>query len=157
MVDTDENCLKSAFGSEARKVLFSEVGGISGLLKEHQVLVTCTGKDNFLSGTPWAGEMRASGIKLINMSAADEFGPAFSEAEVENGKRPINFKLKKPTLLKYLDPVFYAHNSVVALCHDKKLRAGLQALPKELDDRLIREWHSIWGADIAEFLSICPE
>jgi len=156
VVDEREAALRSVTGQEAKKVLSSEIGTISALLKDHDFLITCTGKDHFLSDTPWADEIRRSKVRLINMGAADEFGPRFSEGDVENGKKPINFKLKRPTLLKYLDPVFYAHNSVVALYHDKKLAPGLQALPKELDDRLVAEWHAHWGVDISPFASVCP-
>ncbi|HAN05759.1 MAG TPA: hypothetical protein DER10_11995 [Elusimicrobia bacterium] len=157
IVDTDETALSSPFGAGAKRVLSSEITAIGPLLRDHEVLVTATGRDSFLSGTPWAGEILASGIKLMNMGAADEFGPLFGEKDVVNGKKPINFQLKRPTLLKFLDPVFYAHNSVVALFHDGKLKPGLQPLPKEMDDALVREWHSFWKVDMSIFLSICPE
>jgi len=157
IVDIDEKALKSPFGSEAKRLLASEIRSITPLLRDHEVLVTATGKDNFLSETPWAEEILTSGIKLMNMGAADEFGPLFGENQVVNGKKPINFQLKRPTLLKFLDPVFYAHNSVVTLLHDSKLKPGLQPLPMKLDNKLVREWHSIWGMDMSLFLSICPE
>jgi len=157
IIDTSEAALNSDFGRDAKRILASEIGDIGPLLRGHDVLVTATGRDNFLSETPWAGEILSSGIKLMNMGAADEFGPLFSADDVVNGKRPINFQLKKPTLLKYLDPVFYAHNSVVDLYHSGKLKPGLQPLPREMDDMLVKEWHSIWNMDISLFLSICPE
>lgn len=157
IVDISEEALSSPFGAEAKKVLASEIGSIGSLLHGHDVLITATGRDNFLSETPWAKEILSSGIKLMNMGAADEFGPLFGEGDVVNGKKPINFQLKRPTLLKYLDPVFYAHNSVVALYHDGKLKPGLQPLPRELDNWLVKEWHSVWNMDISLFLSICPE
>jgi len=157
IVDVSEDALGFPFGAEAKRVLTSEIGSIGSLLRGHDVLITATGRDNFLSETPWAQDILSSGIKLMNMGAADEFGPLFGECDVVNGKRPINFQLKRPTLLKYLDPVFYAHNSVVALCHDGKLKPGLQPLPKDLDNWLVKEWHSVWGMDISLFLSICPE
>lgn len=157
IVDVSDIALKSSFGSEAKRLLSSEIRSIAPLLRDHDVLVTATGRENFLSETPWAGEIISSGIKLMNMGAADEFGPLFGEKDVVNGKNPINFQLKRPTLLKYLDPIFYAHNSVVSLLHDGELKPGLQALPRVLDNNLIREWHSLWKMDMSLFLSICPE
>ena len=156
VVDVSEKTLRFPAGQGAKKVLYSDIGSISDLLKDHDVLITCTGKNHFLSATPWADAITGSRIRLINMGAEDEFGPRFTPERVENGKVPLNFKLKRPTLLKYLDPVFYAHNSVVALYHDGKLAPGLQPLPKDLDARLIKEWHSNWGVDMAEFDSACP-
>lgn len=157
IVEISEEALGSPFGAEAKRVLASEISSIGSLLRGHDVLITATGRDNFLSETPWAKEILSSGIKLMNMGAADEFGPLFGEEDVVNGKKPINFQLKRPTLLKYLDPVFYAHNSVVSLYHDGKLKPGLQPLPRELDNWLVKEWHSAWNMDISLFLSICPE
>lgn len=157
IVDVSENALNSAFGAEAKRVAASEISSISALLRDNDVLVTATGRDNFLSETAWAQDIKASGIKLMNMGAADEFGPAFAEGDVVNGKKPVNFRLKRPTLLKYLDPVFYAHNAVVSLFYGGRLKTGLQPLPNAMDDALVREWHSIWGVDPALFNSICPE
>ena len=70
-----EAALRSSAGQEAKKVLLSEIGTLSALLKGHDVLITCTGKDHFLSTTPWTDEIRRSQARLINMGAADEFGP----------------------------------------------------------------------------------
>jgi len=156
VVDEREQAFRSPVGKGAKRVLASEIRTISGLLKEHDAIVTCTGKNHFLSDTPWADEIAGSRIRLVNMGAEDEFGPRFGEDAVQAGRMPLNHRLKRPTLLKYLDPVFYAHNSVVALYHDKRLAPGLQPLPKEIDDRLVEEWHSIWGMDISQFVSACP-
>jgi adenosylhomocysteinase len=156
VVDTCAAALASPYGAAAKRLLASEIADIKPLLRDNDVLVTATGVDNFLSETPWAGEILASKIKLMNMGAADEFGPKFSEADVINGKKPINFRLKRPTLLKFLDPVFYAHNSLVALYHDGRLKPGLQPVPVEIDERLVKEWHEYWKADISLFNSVCP-
>gem|GEM_PF-835974 len=151
VVDTSEIALNSPFGRTANRVLFSSISSMNVLLRNHDVLITCTGKDNFLSDSPWTDTILTSGIKLINMGAADEYGPKFPPVSVENNKKPLNFKLKKPTLLKFLDPVFYAHNSVVALYHDKKLANGLQPVPLDMDNWLVNEWHKLWQVDINEF------
>ncbi|MFA5139213.1 MAG: hypothetical protein WC728_08260 [Elusimicrobiota bacterium] len=155
LVDEREEVFRSPVGRNAKKVLASDIRSISGLLKDHDALITCTGKNHFLSETPWAEEVSRSGIKLINMGAEDEFGPRLPDGAAPAGRMPINHRLKRPTLLKYLDPVFYAHNSVVALYHDKRLASGLQPLPKDIDERLVKEWHSIWGMDLKQFDSVC--
>lgn len=155
VVDASERTLRSSVGKSAKKVLASEIKSMAALLKDHDILVTCTGQQYFLSNTPWAHEILASKITLINMGAQDEFGPRFPDSALRAGRMPLNHRLKRPTLLKYLDPVFYAHNSVVALYHDQRLKPGLQPLPKEMDERLVAEWHSRWGMDLASFLSIC--
>ncbi|MBI4670033.1 MAG: NAD-binding protein [Elusimicrobia bacterium] len=156
VVDINEKALRSLAGNGVKKILYSEMSSMPGLLNDHDFLVTSTGINHFISTTPWPDEIAGSKIRLINMGAEDEFGPRFVRERVENGKMPLNFKLKRPTLLKYLDPVFYAHNSVVALYHDGKLAPGLQPLPKEIDDWLVSEWHSFWGVNIAEFNLACP-
>lgn len=43
---------------------------------------------------------------LSNMGTDDEWGSAFSHDHVYYAKRPINFMLEHPTLIKYLDPIF---------------------------------------------------
>ncbi|MFC1522949.1 hypothetical protein ACFL6Y_11130 [Elusimicrobiota bacterium] len=157
VIEADETAFRADIGKDIKKVFFSEIASISSLLKDHDILITCTGKSNFMSDAPWADEILKSKIKLINMGAEDEFGPKFPKEAVENDKMPLNFKLSHPTLLKYLDPVFYAHNSIVALYHDNNLTQGVQPLPKDLDNHLVEEWHSIWGADMSLFSSLYPE
>ncbi|MDY8134332.1 NAD-binding protein [Aquimarina sp. 2201CG5-10] len=81
---------------------------------------------------------------LANMGGEDEFGFAFDIKDVLCDKKPINFFINHPTLIKYLDPVFYAHNMGVDLLLFANLKNGLHPFPNFLSEEIVLEWESIF-------------
>lgn len=128
----------------------SEKEGIKKAIKTAYCLVTCTGVKNLMSQAPYAEDLLNSVVVLANMGAEDEFGDKFPTKRVLNNKFAANFLLEYPTLLRYLDPVFYAHNSLFRLFQEGKLKPGFQPFPKELSDDILNEWSNYWQEDISD-------
>lgn len=109
---------------------------LQNALSNSDIIVTATGKSNILDVHPkhWFENK-----VLANMGVLDEFGQQFSEHEVLNNKRPINFVLNDPTPMQYIDPEFYAHN-IAALDLLNDLPSGVTNLRKEMDEEIIDSW-----------------
>lgn len=128
----------------------SDDGAIKKAIKTAYCLVTCTGVRNLMSQASYASDLLNSEIILANMGAEDEFGKMFPANRVLNNKFAANFLLEYPTLLKYLDPVFYAHNSLFKLFQEGNLKSGFQPFPKEISDKILKEWGEYWQEDISD-------
>ena len=48
---------------------------------------------------------------LANMGVEDEYGPGVPEDRVLEKKRPLNFMLEEPTLIRYIDATMALHNA----------------------------------------------
>lgn len=88
------------------------------------------------------------GAHLANMGGEDEFGPAFTRDAVPHGKRPVNFAASDPGLMRYLDPVFHAHNLGIDLLSFARLRPGVQPFPDFLASQLVDDWQRTFGERI---------
>lgn len=101
-------------------------------------VVTATGREQIVSRHYDADCFR--GRTLANMGGGDEFGADFDASEVLCAKRPINFFVEHPTRLRYLDPVFYAHNLGAELLRDGRFGPGVHPFPAALSDAIVHEW-----------------
>ncbi len=101
------------------------------------IVITATGKKAILNDFPhdWF-----NGKILANMGVYDEFGPQFSEQEVLNNKKPINFILRDPTEMKYIDPELYLHNVAALFLIKQKLENGVHGISTEFDHDIIQRW-----------------
>jgi adenosylhomocysteinase len=107
------------------------------LAREAYGLVTATGVPQVLSRYLSAAEV--GDAYMANMGVDDEIGDNFSGPKVLFNKYPINFSLKHPTLMKYLDPIFYAHN--LAAEHILRgLDPGFHPLDPQVDRAIVRHW-----------------
>ena len=77
---------------------------------------------------------------LVNMGSEDEWGAKFDAHEILNQKLAINFCLKQPTRILFLDPIFYAHNISIDLLLKQKLPPGVCPLPQNLDLAILSRW-----------------
>lgn len=109
-------------------------------------VVTATGRNNVISSNynPDAFKRRY----LANMGGDDEFGVGFLESEVLCNKKPINFFIENPTLLRYLDPVFYCHNLGIDILLYSNLSNGLHPFPAFIAEEIFQDWISIFGENI---------
>lgn len=73
------------------------------------------------------------------MGAEDEFGPGCAGAVQFDG-RPVNFCLKEPTTIQYLDPAFVSHNSAAEALLGKAFDAGVHPLPESIDSVVLSSW-----------------
>ncbi|RUR07323.1 NAD-binding protein [Legionella sp. km772] len=111
------------------------------LLKEAilnaDIIATATGKKAIMNAYPTSW---FSGKILANLGVYDEFGPLFREELVLNNKKALNFVLKDPTPMRYIDPEFWIHNQAALLLLSDKLSHEVHSIPEELDKQIIENW-----------------
>lgn len=105
-------------------------------------IVTATGYKNVISEGYDCEKFRKK--YLANMGGEDEFGYQFKANEIMCKKKPINFFIERPTLMRYLDPVFYAHNQSIDVLLYSNLSNGLHAFPSFISNEVVNEWDSIF-------------
>lgn len=114
--------------------------------EKSDLIVTATGLKDIISNNyhPQAFKSKL----LANAGAEDEFGFAFETSEVLADKKPVNFILKEPTLMEFLDPIFYAHNIAIDDALNNK-KTGFRALDKTTDEAIVTDWakHHCWTLD----------
>ena len=119
--------------------------------KAADVIITATGiKDlisNLYSQTPFTGKI------LANAGAEDEFGYQFTDSQVLAEKKPVNFALKEPTLMQFLDPIFYAHNIALEEAIDHPI-AGYRSLQTTIDRNIVKRWAKLHGWSLEKLDSI---
>lgn len=110
------------------------------------LIITATGLKDIISDNYHSGAFKDK--LLANAGAEDEFGYAFDATEVLAEKKPVNFILKEPTLMEFLDPIFYAHNIAIddALNNTK---TGFRALDRNTDEAIVSQWakHHDWTVE----------
>ncbi len=74
------------------------------------------------------------------MGSEDEFGKDYHAKDIMNDKLPINFHLDMPTDVKYLDPIFYAHNVSIDYLLSRQLKNQLYPFPREKDFEILFKW-----------------
>lgn len=112
-------------------------------------VVTATGVPQLLSRYLSPSDLRETYI--ANMGAEDEIGDAFAQCErVLYGRAPINFSLRHPTKMRYLDPIFYAHNLAAELLLEQHndLTPGYHGFDPMLDRQIIQEWTQAYGENV---------
>lgn len=107
------------------------------LIEEFNYVVTVTARAETM--TKFYPKSLFAGKFLANMGAEDEWGSAYTENEVLNKKKLLNFSLDEPTLLKYLDPGFAA--MIQTLIENKTSQySAFQGLPESIDKSTLSYW-----------------
>ena len=150
VVDVSSKALERASLKGANCVSPSDKNNLIQVIAQADVLVTATGVASCISQSEYGKVIADSDLTLANMGAEDEFGALFSRDRVLHSKLPFNFSLREPTLMKFLDPVFYAHNRCLQLFVEGRLQNGFQGLPPEEDLKIVTEWQTYWGEDVSE-------
>ncbi len=95
------------FGASRFAQIESDVE-IRQAMKEADCIVSATGVKNAIKIPE---EISADKDKIFaNMGVEDEYGDSLPTNRVLNQKRPLNFILKEPTQLKFIDPTLALHN-----------------------------------------------
>lgn len=98
----------------ARVVDRRDRDAVSSAIARAWTIVTATGVAN--AAAPYARQIAASSAIVANMGVDDEFGSEVPNERVLNDKRPVNFILEEPTLMRYMDPIFaLSNNSALSL------------------------------------------
>lgn len=129
----------------------------------HQAVVTAwcvvsvTGKADAFAAMPYVVDALRHGSQLVaNMGVEDEWGPALPATRVLNRKRPLNFALREPTLLRYIDPTMALSNlsAVELVLHHATLPAGLSQPSPQLEEAIWRDvqQHGLIAAELRQWL-----
>ena len=146
VVEKNEQFLEQARKAGFQCVHAADTYKIETIVKNCFCVATATGRENVISQ-----HYNSSVFKnryLANMGGDDEFGPDFLPEEVMCRKRPINFFIDKPTLLRYLDPVFYAHNMAIDILLLHPFKKGLHPFPAFIADEIVITWQKIFNEAI---------
>jgi len=74
---------------------------------------------------------------VVTMGVEDEFGSELPAERVLQGKRPLNFILKDPTLMKYIDATMALHNAGALWLLNHPKAHGMIEPPVELENELL--------------------
>ncbi len=100
-------------------------------------VVTATGHIGALRRKLNAAAIIDSPVLLANLGVEDEFGPAIPKARVLNHKKPLNFILQDPTLMRFIETTMALHNA----CALELLTADLPHIcllpPADVEERLL--------------------
>lgn len=127
-------------GSNIKFISSKDTSQIKEAIKASYCCVTATGKANIISDYYNLTKENFGSSILINMGADDEYGKNFSTHDICFNKKPFNFSLSEPTKLKYLDPIFLAHNLGIDLILSKKMAVGYNAFPNDLAINILKKW-----------------
>ena len=121
-------------------------------LSDATVCVTATGAKHAVSHLLPLEDILASPARFTNMGVEDEWGPEIPAVRVLNNKEPLNFLLKDPTLMKFIDPPLALHNyGAIALAERNELSPGINIPAAEVEEaflQLIRERGMIENEDL---------
>jgi PAS domain S-box-containing protein len=121
--------------------------GISAYLMEEAksnlenvfAVITATGIANAISGSGFTDKDFGKAY-LANMGSEDEWGENFTNHEVMFNRKPINFYLKEPTRIVFLDPVFCAQILALEDLHINPERPGIHRFSRQQDLDLLLQW-----------------
>ncbi len=148
VVDQSERQLEHAKKMGVNALHVSQTDAINDCAKNVFCLVTATGQHHVLS--QWLSSDICPQAIIANMGVADEIGPKFSNEKILCQRMAINFSLKHPTLLHFIDPIFYAHNLGAQLLVENQLSPGYHPFPNYLDDLVVRLWNEYYPMDISD-------
>ncbi len=124
---------------------------VSAAIASAWAVVTATGVP--AAAAPFANDLNNTKAILANMGIEDEFGSGVASSRVLNNRRPVNFTLAEPTLLRFMDPIFALSNSsAVDLVH-RGVPVGVNPPTRESEAAIIKDMRSA-GVNLAELDAI---
>ena len=132
-------------------VAHNDKSAIMKAIQNAYCIVTATGVPCIVSDYYQLNEQHVGNAILANMGAEDEYGQHFSPSRVLFNKKPINFSLEEPTLMKYLDPIFYAHNAGIDLILTQEMQPGYHPFPDVIATAMLTQWETIYQEDTQNF------
>lgn len=110
---------------------------IAEAVSEADAVVTATGVPGAATVACPAEVFNRSHAVLANMGVEDEYGAGVPAGRVLEAKRPINFILKDPTLMKYIDATMALHNEGAMILAQGGHSAGLIEPKAETEEQLL--------------------
>lgn len=149
-IDRNEESMEVAFKCGINYIDSTNREIIAKELRDSSFIVCATGIKNLMTDFYSFNKFDFNKAILINMGAYDEYGDNFRENEVLFEKKPFNFSISEPTTMKYLDPIFYAHNLGIELILSKKIGRGYNAFPNDLAREILKKWSIIYQEEFFE-------
>ncbi len=117
-------------------------------------MVTATGHVSALRRKVDPATLINSPVLLANLGVEDEFGPAIPATRVLNHKKPLNFILEDPTLMRFIETTMALHNACALELLTADLPHSCLLPPADLEERLLTTatTHGLIGEDIASLL-----
>jgi len=116
----------------------SEKFKVETVVSSSYAVVTATGINEVISQN--YDEKAFIGRILANMGGGDEFGIKIPEIACLANKSPINFAIDRPTLMKYIDPIFYLHNYCAELLAQYDFKNKVYTLNTQKDFEVSSKW-----------------
>ncbi len=151
VVDVNPLVVAKLISNNIKGILLEDLITNKKELSDADCIVTVTGQKDFIS--TFFNKEDFGRAFLANMGALDEFGPRFSADDVLANKQPLNFILEEPTRLRYLDPIFYAHNIAIDILLSKKVANGFFPFPNDIAFQILEKWAIFHSENIAELLT----
>lgn len=143
IIDIDSSAFDEQTYSNVNFINGSEIDSVKYAIKTAYCVVTATGVENVISKYYDFNKKDFGEAILANMGADDEYGKNFKKDDVLFEKKPLNFSISEPTTMKYLDPVFYAHNLGIDIILSGKMQRGYNRFPKDISDSILDRWQEI--------------
>ena len=105
-------------------------------ISEAWAIVTATGIKDAVE--KWKDNFLKSNAILMNIGVEDEYGIGIPERRVLNNKKPLNFILEEPTLLRYIDPTMALSNIGVVELLTGSYSNGLNMPPEHIEEKLLQ-------------------
>ena len=103
-------------------------------LRQAWCVVCCTGQAGALADTDYINILNSGSQLMVNMGVEDEWGTQIPPERVFNNKQPLNFILKEPTLLRYIDPTMALHSQAAVELIKNKCPAGICQIAQDVHD-----------------------
>ncbi len=100
-------------------------------------VVTATGHVGALHRKLQAAPIINSPVLLANLGVEDEFGPSIPDARVLNHKKPLNFILEDPTLMRFIETTMALHNACALELLTADLPHSCLLPPADVEERLL--------------------
>ncbi len=146
IVEIDPSRISLAETMGCKTINGNSVQEVNECAKNSFAIITATGRNNIISEkydvSAFIGKI------LANMGGGDEFGENIPKVAALADKAPINFAIDKPTLMKYIDPIFYFHNLSAEILTHFDLHSGVTTIPSFLDHQISSEWEKFHGESI---------
>lgn len=119
-------------------IRFNDSSRIQEAVTKAYAVVTATGIAGAATAFCPAEVFTNSQALLANMGVEDEYGAAVSSHRVLEEKRPLNFILKEPTLIAYIDATLALHNAGAVYLAQHPHAQGLIDPPAQLEEELLQ-------------------
>ena len=123
-------------GDKVDIVDIKDFDDIAKKISEAWAIVTATGIKDAVE--KWKDNFLKSNAILMNIGVEDEYGIGIPESRVLNNKKPLNFILEEPTLLRYIDPTMALSNIGVVELLTGSYGNGLNMPPEHIEEQLLQ-------------------